>query len=182
LSNRVWVVTEDLRFGSDPAWFGRHTAELNATNHALWRSCVWGRNLSGMMDGAGGVGSLLWVKQHTGDALGAHFRGEDGNGNVVALISAPEGGETARYEYGPFGEPMRVTGAVAKENLFRFSTKRLDHATGLVRYEYRVYLPTRGAGSAAIPSRRRALQLWGGDLVVCRARARIAAGTCATIP
>ncbi|MEJ5236945.1 MAG: hypothetical protein WHT82_01155 [Limisphaera sp.] len=93
MSNGVWVVTEDLRFGSDPAWFGRHTAELNATNHALLRSCVWGRNLIGMMDGAGGVGGLLWVMQHTGPSAGAHFCAFDGNGNIVALIAAADGSE-----------------------------------------------------------------------------------------
>jgi YD repeat-containing protein len=62
LSNGVWVVTEDLKFVSDPVWFGRHIVELNATNNALVRTYVWGLDLSGTMDGAGGVGGLLWVR------------------------------------------------------------------------------------------------------------------------
>jgi RHS repeat-associated protein len=42
---------------------------------------------------------------------------------------------------GPFGEPLRATGAVAKANPFRFSTKYCDEETGLVYYGYRYYQP-----------------------------------------
>ena len=144
LSNGVWVVTEDLKFVSDPVWFGRHIVELNATNNALVRTYVWGLDLSGTMDGAGGVDGLLWVNQHTGSSAGAHFCAYDGNGNVVALVSANTCTETARYEYGPFGEPIRITGPMSKENPFRFSTKRTCNTTLLVLYEYRAYSPSLG--------------------------------------
>jgi RHS repeat-associated protein len=50
----------------------------------------------------------------------------------------------AHYEYGPFGEALRVTGPSAALNPFRFSTKRTDPTTDLVLYEYRVYSPTLG--------------------------------------
>ncbi|MGA4578997.1 RHS repeat domain-containing protein [Limisphaera sp. VF-2] len=139
LSNGVWVVTEDLKFVSDPVWFGRHLAELNATNHALVRSYVWGLDLSETLDGAGGVGGLLWVRMASGQASGTDFVTYDGNGNVWQLVSASTGTETARYEYGPFGEPLRTTGPAAPFNPFRYSTKRTDPATGLVLYEYRAY-------------------------------------------
>jgi hypothetical protein len=43
----------------------------------------------------------------------------------------------AHYEYGPFGEPIRVTGPAAALNSFRFWTKRTDPTTDLVLYEYR---------------------------------------------
>ncbi|WP_425485728.1 RHS repeat-associated core domain-containing protein [Limisphaera ngatamarikiensis] len=59
-------------------------------------------------------------------------------------MSASTGTETARYEYGPFGEPLRMTGPVAGSNPFRFSTKRTEDGTGLVLYEYRAYSPTSG--------------------------------------
>jgi RHS repeat-associated protein len=142
----TWQVTEDLKFMSGPMLFGRHIMELNATNIPLARSYVWGLGLSETMDGAGGVGGFLWVRLHTasGAAAGTHFVAYDGNGNVVALVSATTGTETARYEYGPFGEPIRVTGPAAGLNPFRFSTKRTDPTTDLVLYEYRVYSPTLG--------------------------------------
>jgi len=120
--------------------------ELNATNISLARSYVWGLGLSETMDGAGGVGGFLWVRSHTasGAAAGTHFVAYDGNGNVVALVSATAGTETARYEYGPFGEPIRITGPAAGQNPFRFSTKRTCPTTDLVLYEYRAYSATLG--------------------------------------
>jgi RHS repeat-associated protein len=51
---------------------------------------------------------------------------------------------SARYEYGPFAEPIRVTGPAAPLNPFRFSTKRTGSTTELVLYEYRVYSATMG--------------------------------------
>ena len=137
-------MTEDLKFVSDPVLFGRHIAALRASDNALVRSYVWGLDLSGSLDGAGGVGGLLWMTQHTGQSAGTHFAAYDGNGNIVALSAASDGSETARYEYGPFGEPIRVTGPMAKENPFRFSTKRTDNTTDLVLYEYRAYSPSLG--------------------------------------
>jgi RHS repeat-associated protein len=137
-------VLEDLKFISDPLLFGRHVAELNASDNALVRTYVWGLDLSGTEQGAGGIGGLLWLTQHTGANVGSHCCAYDGNGNVVALVSATTGTETARYEYGPFGEPIRVTGPGAALNPFRFSTKRTDPTTDLVLYEYRAYSPTLG--------------------------------------
>jgi len=145
-TNNAWVVIEEQKFISDPVLFGRHIVELKGTNNTLVRSYVCGLDLSGTMDGAGEVGGLLWVILHTasGAAAGSHFGAFDGNGNVVALFSATTGTETARYEYGPFGEPIRIAGPAATLNRLRFSTKRTCNATELVLYEYRVYHPSIG--------------------------------------
>jgi len=91
----------------------------------------------------GGVGGLLWICNFQ-SPIGHHFAAYDGNGNVVALVSATAGTETARYEYGPFGEPIRVSGLAATLNPFRFSTKRTCNTTDLVLYEYRAYSPCLG--------------------------------------
>ena len=145
-TNNTWAVVEDMKFVSDPTLFGRHIVEFNATNSALVRTHVWGLDLSGTEQGAGGVGGLLWLTLYTasGAAAGTHFCAYDGNGNVVALVSASDGSSTARYEYGPFGEPIRVTGPAAGHNPFRFSTKRTCNTTDLVLYEYRAYSVTLG--------------------------------------
>jgi RHS repeat-associated protein len=82
--------------------------------------------------------------QHTGSGARTCFFAHDGNGNVVALASATDGSPTARYEYGPFGEPIRVTGPAAALNPFRFSTKRTCNTSDLVLYEYRAYSPSTG--------------------------------------
>jgi RHS repeat-associated protein len=122
------TVTEDLKFVSD-GW--RNIAELNGTNNALVRSYVWGLDLSGTMDGAGGVGGLLMINS---TANGVHFYAYDGNGNVAALVKASDGTLSANYEYGPFGEVIRATGIMAKANPFRFSTKYQDDESDLVYY------------------------------------------------
>jgi len=126
--------------------FGRHIVELNGTKNTLVTSYVWGIDLSGSLSGAGGVGSLLWVTLHaaSGSASGTQFVCYDGNGNIVALVSATTGDVTARYEYGSFGEPIHVTGPAASLNPFRFSTKRTENNTDLVLYEYRAYNPNLG--------------------------------------
>ena len=146
VQSNLWVVTEDLKFVSDPLLFGRHVVDLNASNNVPVRTYVWGLDLSETMDGAGGVGGLLWLTLHTasGPAAGTHFCAYDGNGNIVALSAASDGSETACYEYGPFGEPLRVTGPAAANNPFRFSTKRTDSTTDLVLHEYRGYSPALG--------------------------------------
>ena len=51
--------------------------------------------------------------------------------------------EQTIYEYGPFGEPVRVSGAMAGQNPFRFSTKYTDGETGLLNY-IRPYGPSMG--------------------------------------
>jgi len=140
----TWEATEDLKFVSEATLFGRRIAELNASDSTLVRTYVWGLDLSGTEQGAGGVGGLLWLTQHAGPNTGTHFAAYDGNGNIVALSAASDGSETARYEYGPFGELIRVSGPFANQNPFRFSTKSTCNTTDLVLYEYRAYSPALG--------------------------------------
>ena len=93
-------------------------AELNLPNApaapTLIRSYLWGLDLSGLPQGAGGVGGLLEINDPTN---GVHFAAYDGSGNVAGLVSAARGTSTALYEYGPFGEPTRATGPEAKAEL-----------------------------------------------------------------
>jgi RHS repeat-associated protein len=101
----------------------------------------WGLDLTGSLQGAGGVGGLLWMNASTN---GVHFCAMDGNGNVKALVNAADGTVSARYEYGPFGEMVRSDGSVARLNPFGFSTKYQDDETGLIMYPARPYNPSTG--------------------------------------
>lgn len=105
-------------------------AELDG-NGALVRSYIWGNDLSGFYNGAGGVGGLLAVTDAT---QGTHFATMDGNGNVAGLVDASTGKLSAEYDYNPFGELIRATGPMAKVNPYQFSTKHTDQETGLVLY------------------------------------------------
>lgn len=111
-------------------------------NDAMQCSYMWGLDLSGSLEGAGGVGGLLKVQDLV--TTKHHFVGYDGNGNVSALADGSNGQVTARYEYGPFGEVIRATGPMAKVNPFRFSTKYQDDESDLVYYGFRYYNPSTG--------------------------------------
>jgi RHS repeat-associated protein len=127
-------------------------AELDGTN-GLVRSYGWGLDLSGTPQGAGGVGGLLFVTQHSTPQPSTHFPAYDGNGNVVGLVDAADGVVSAQYEYGPFGELLRATGPQARANLFRFSTKYQDDETGLLYYGFRYYDPPTGRWLSRDPIR-----------------------------
>jgi RHS repeat-associated protein len=108
-------------------------ALLNPASSVV-QSFVWGIDLSGSPQGAGGVGGLLALNDTVN---GLHFAAFDGNGNVAALTKAADGTVSAQYEYGPFGELLRMTGPMAKVNPFRSSTKYQDDETDLLYYGYR---------------------------------------------
>jgi len=96
---------------------------------------TWGLDLSGTLQGAGGIGGLL-ARVKDGAAQQYTF---DGNGNVAQLISST-GDIVAQYEYDPYGNGIVATG----DNPFRFSTKFFDDETGLLYYGYRFYSPVLG--------------------------------------
>ena len=106
----------------------------------LLNSFLWGSDLSGTLQGAGGVGGLVKATYY-GTSTTNCFVAFDGNGNVSALVYAADGATLANYEYGPFGEVIRATGPMAKLNPFRFSTKYQDDETDLLYYGKR-YLNT----------------------------------------
>ena len=133
----LWSPVSDIRFLYD-GW--NLLAEFNAlSSNAVIRSYVWGIDLSGSAQGAGGVGGLLAIHQPSSIA---HLPCYDGNGNVIAAIDASTGAGAAQFEYGPFGESLRVTGTAAANLPFRFSTKYQDAETGLYYYGYRYYCPS----------------------------------------
>lgn len=115
-------------------------ATFNPQSSAL-ASYVWGSDLSGSMQGAGGIGGLLEVINY---GSSTNFVAFDGNGNVAALVNGANGTLAANYEYGPFGEPIRMTGLQATANPFRFSTKYDDDESDLLYYGYRYYKPSTG--------------------------------------
>ena len=130
------TATSDQRFVYD-GW--NLVAVFNASL-TLQTAYIWGLDLSGTPQGAGGVGGLL--ASLTGTT--AQFAAFDGNGNVRALADGGTGAWSAQYEYGPFGELIRATGPQAKANPFRFSTKWHDDESDLLYYGYRYYQPGTG--------------------------------------
>ena len=97
---------------------------------------VWGTDLSGTLQGAGGVGGLLAVKRD-----GAWYAPlYDANGNVTAYVSET-GAVVAEYEYDAFGATISQSGAMADAFRHRFSTKPWIAALGVYDYGERMYSP-----------------------------------------
>ena len=112
--------------------------------YSILQSFMWGTDLSGSLQGAGGVGGLICMTEYAGTNAGAYFYSFDGNGNVASMVNAANGATAAQYEYGPFGEVVRITGQLAELNPFRSSTKYHDDEIGLCYYGYRYYDPGTG--------------------------------------
>ncbi len=110
---------------------------------------TWGLDLSGSMQGAGGVGGLLAEKQ--GGTF--YYPTYDGNGNVSEYL-ATNGDTAAHFEYDPFGNTVVNTDGTGQFN-YRFSTKPLDFETGLYYYGYRFYDPVTGRWPSRDPIEER---------------------------
>jgi RHS repeat-associated protein len=129
----------------------RQTGATNLTRYA------WGLDISGTLQGAGGIGGLLAVQMD--DAW--YFPFYDNNGNITDYVNAA-GMIVAHYEYSPFGEIVAQSGTLADTFAFRFSTKYQDSETGLVMYQLRPYSPLLGRWLCHDPIREE-----GGENIYC---------------
>ena len=105
-----------------------------------------GIDLSGSLQGAGGVGGLLLAEVSDGSSTIARHFHYDGNGNVTEVTDLA-GNNLARYRYDAFGNTLVATGTHATANKYRFSTKPLDNEipnAQLYYYGYRYYDPLTG--------------------------------------
>ena len=87
----------------------------------------WGKDISGTLDGAGGIGGLLYIRKNGCDVYVPLY---DGMGNVVQYVDK-YGSLVAQYEYDAFGNTIRKSGVKADELKMRFSTKYSDDESGL---------------------------------------------------
>lgn len=135
-----WSLVSERRFIYD-GW--NVMAEADTTSGFTWKTWfVWGIDLSGRLQDAGGVGGLLWEYDFT---TGAQLMpAYDGNGNVYGMVDRFSGALRATYEYSPYGETMRASGDMADKNPFRFSTKYTDSETQMLYYGFRYYSPSLG--------------------------------------
>ncbi len=128
-------------------------AVLDHTN-GLVMSFVRGLDLSGSVQGAGGVGGVLAVSfaaSTLNPQPSTHVVCYDGNGNVVALADASTGSSSGQFEYGPFSEAIRVTGIAAQMMPLRFSTMYEDSVTGDRKYLFRDLDPSTGRWKSRDP-------------------------------
>ena len=136
-----WSVTQTNRFSYDGWNLVQETVRSSlsiVTNHF-----VWGLDLSGTLQGAGGIGGLIaWSRSDTTTNFLYCY---DANGNVGQLVDAADTTNVvASYGPDPFGNMATTTGSESSRNPFRFSTKYTDDETELVYYGFRYYAPEMG--------------------------------------
>ncbi|MEN3327398.1 MAG: hypothetical protein V7638_2205 [Acidobacteriota bacterium] len=110
-------------------------------NFNVVRSFTWGNDISGSIQDAAGMGGLLLV--NAGST--SYQAGYDDSQNVTTLIKADTGEVAASYDFGPFGEPIRVEGTYSNQNPIRYSSVYTDSETGLLYYGFRYYNPQTGS-------------------------------------
>ena len=94
----------------------------------------WGPDKSGSLSGACGVGGLVAISRNGN----FYFPYYGINGDILGYVN--EGGSVvASYTYGPFGEPVAVSGSMADLFQFRYMTKRYDPVIGLYNFGDRWY-------------------------------------------
>jgi len=124
----AWQFEKEVRFIYDN-W--NLLAELDNSD-TLQKSYIWGIDLSGSEQKAGGVGGLLSTSSNSC----TNYTAFDGNGNITVYFKN-DSSIISKIEYSPFGKVISETGTAPCN--FKYSTKYQDLETGLFYYGYRYY-------------------------------------------
>ena len=108
---------------------------------------IWGLDLSGSLQGAGGVGGLLAVIKDTG----IYYPAYDGNGNVTDYVDT-NGTVVGHREYDSFGATTALTGSQKDYLHVWFSTKYIEQETGFTYFGRRCYAPDHARWTNRDPS------------------------------
>jgi len=130
-----WTQTNEVHY----IYAGNLVIQERDTNNLPLVTYTRGTDLSGSMEGAGGIGGLL-ARTDNGQLIiggsSAHaYYHSDGYGNVKELINSSQA-IVAKYEYDPFGNILSQSGSLADANTYRFSSKEWNANSGLYYYLY----------------------------------------------
>jgi hypothetical protein len=136
----MWVVSSTVHYIYD----GCRVIQERTGSNTPTVSYTRGTDLSGSLEGAGGIGGLL-ARSHgysgsTGTWSTHNFYHADGNGNITRMINSGQS-TVASYRYDPFGRMISQSGTLAGANVYRFSSKEFHSPSGLYYYGYRFYDP-----------------------------------------
>ena len=135
----AWLQTNAVYYVYD----GNLVIQERDINNLPTTTYTRGKDISGSLEGAGGIGGLLarTAQSYVDAPLAGHsFYHCDGNGNITMLINS-EQAIVAKYLYDAFGNVLSASGLLANANLYRFSSKETHLNSGLVYYLYRYYDP-----------------------------------------
>jgi RHS repeat-associated protein len=133
-----WVVSSGVIYMYD----GWRVIQERDTNDVPTVSYTRGNDLSGKMEGAGGIGGLLARSDgySSGNFSTHNYYFADGNGNITYMLNNIQQ-FVARYRYDPFGNTISSSGTLASANIYRFSSKEIHANSGMYYYGYRFYDP-----------------------------------------
>jgi RHS repeat-associated protein len=111
-----------------------------------WVSYTRGSDLSGTLEGVGGIGGML-ARSHgyassNGNWYVHNSYHADGGGNITYMVDSSQG-LAASYKYDAYGNLSGYSGPIAIYNRYRFSSKEIHTVGGidLYYYGYRWYHP-----------------------------------------
>jgi RHS repeat-associated protein len=121
---------------------GMRVIQERDSNNVPLVSYTRGLDLSGSLEGAGGIGGLLARSSgySSGNWTSHAYYHADGNGNITCLIASNQL-EVATYRYDPFGNTLSQSGTLADANVYRFSSKEIHTNSLMYYYGYRFYDP-----------------------------------------
>lgn len=129
-----WTQTNECRYVYD----SKLPIQERDANNIPQVSYTRGLDLSGGLQGAGGIGGLL-ARSDSGSGSHAYYHA-DGNGNITMMVNE-KSAIVAKYLYDPYGSILGMAGALAEQNLYRFSSKEAHPTSGIIYYLYRFYDP-----------------------------------------
>jgi RHS repeat-associated protein len=133
-----WILDSETHYIYD----GNRVIQERDGSNVPTVSYTRGNDLSGSLDGAGGIGGLL-ARSHgysSGNWSTHSFYHADGNGNITYMLNSSQS-VVASYRYDPFGNIISQSGSLADANVYRFSSKEIHVASGMYYYLYRFYDP-----------------------------------------
>jgi RHS repeat-associated protein len=121
---------------------GLRVIQERDSNNVPVVSYTRGTDLSGSLEGAGGIGGLLARSSgySSGNWTSHAYYHADGNGNITYLETSSQT-LAASYRYDPFGNITASSGTLAAANVYRFSSKEYMTNSGLYYYLMRFYDP-----------------------------------------
>ena len=139
-TNGIWSPGGEVRYVCD----GMRVIQERSSANTPTVSYVRGSDLSGTLEGAGGIGGLLARSHNYVSGTGAWnshgYYHADGGGNITYLAN-PSQGLAASYKYDPFGNTIALSGTNASANVYRFSSKEYMASAANYYYGYRFYDP-----------------------------------------
>jgi RHS repeat-associated protein len=139
LPTNGWTLVGGIAYIYD----GNRVIQERDLNNNPLVSYTRGNDLSGSLEGAGGIGGLLARSDgySSGTFSDHNFYHGDGNGNITYLVNSSQT-LAASYRYDPCGNLISSSGTLAPTNTYRFSSKEFIPNAGIYYYLYRFYDPS----------------------------------------